>query len=122
VGASADTAPEPLPFEGEQLYELQGCSMAVLHTTPQHNQTWRPLGIAPSSPQENMMLREKTKNFKRLCDDPQVRQPRRLPVGAELLPGRGVHFRVWASQRCQVEVVLEGGPGRGLARSHGSSH
>jgi glycogen operon protein len=42
-----DTAPEPLPFEGEPLYELQGRSMAVLHTTPQHNQTWRALGIAP---------------------------------------------------------------------------
>jgi isoamylase len=42
-----DTAPEPLPFEGEPLYELQGRSMAVLHTTPQHNQTWRPLGTAP---------------------------------------------------------------------------
>jgi glycogen operon protein len=42
-----DTAPEPLPFEGEQLYELQDRSMAVLHTTPQHNQTRRPLGTAP---------------------------------------------------------------------------
>ena len=73
-----DTAPEPLPFEGEPLYELQGRSMAVLHTTPQYNQTWRPLGITTSSPQENIMLREKTKNFKQLCDDPHVRQPRRL--------------------------------------------
>src|SRR5687768_9585617 len=32
---------------------------------------------------------------------------RRLPVGAEVLPGGGVHFRVWAPQREKVEVVLE---------------
>lgn len=36
---------------------------------------------------------------------------RRLPVGAEVLPEGGVHFRVWAPRRKQVEVVLEGGPG-----------
>ena len=29
-----------------------------------------------------------------------------------MVPGKGVHFRVWASQRCHVEVVLEGGPGQ----------
>ena len=58
------------------------------------------------------MPREKTKNFKRLCDDPHVRQLRRLPVGAEVVPARGVHFRVWASQRQRVEVVLEGGRGQ----------
>lgn len=34
---------------------------------------------------------------------------RRLPVGAEALPGGGVHFRVWAPRRERVEVVLEGG-------------
>jgi len=28
-----------------------------------------------------------------------------------VLPSGGVHFRVWASQRQHVEVVLEGGPG-----------
>lgn len=38
---------------------------------------------------------------------------RRLPVGAEVLPGGGVHFRVWAPRRRKVEVVLEGGPGYG---------
>jgi maltooligosyltrehalose trehalohydrolase len=32
---------------------------------------------------------------------------RRLPVGAEALPGGGVHFRVWAPARRRVEVVLE---------------
>jgi maltooligosyltrehalose trehalohydrolase len=35
---------------------------------------------------------------------------RRLPVGAEVLPGGGVHFRVWAPRRREVEVVVEGGP------------
>jgi maltooligosyltrehalose trehalohydrolase len=36
---------------------------------------------------------------------------RRLPIGAELLPEGGVHFRVWAPRRSDVKVVLEGGPG-----------
>jgi maltooligosyltrehalose trehalohydrolase len=34
---------------------------------------------------------------------------RRLPVGAEIRPGGGVHFRVWAPIRKRVEVVFEGG-------------
>lgn len=34
-------------------------------------------------------------------------QPRRLPIGAEVRPSGGVHFRVWASRRRRVEVVLE---------------
>jgi maltooligosyltrehalose trehalohydrolase len=32
---------------------------------------------------------------------------RRLPVGAEAIPGGGGHFRVWAPRRRTVEVVLE---------------
>jgi maltooligosyltrehalose trehalohydrolase len=36
---------------------------------------------------------------------------RRLPVGAEVLPGGGVHFRVWAPLRRKVEVVLEASQG-----------
>ena len=32
---------------------------------------------------------------------------RRLPVGAEVQPVAGVHFRVWAPRRKRVEVVLE---------------
>jgi maltooligosyltrehalose trehalohydrolase len=41
---------------------------------------------------------------------------RRLPVGAELVPDGGVHFRVWAPRRRRVEVVFEGGVYReGLA-------
>jgi maltooligosyltrehalose trehalohydrolase len=35
---------------------------------------------------------------------------RRLPVGAEVFPEDGVHFRVWASRCQRVEVMLEGGP------------
>src|SRR4029453_1412109 len=38
-----------------------------------------------------------------------VRPQRRLPVGADVLPGGGGHVRVWAPQRQGVEVVLEGG-------------
>ncbi|MBI4447071.1 MAG: malto-oligosyltrehalose trehalohydrolase [Acidobacteria bacterium] len=33
---------------------------------------------------------------------------RGLPVGAELLKGGGVHFRLWAPRRKKVSVVLEG--------------
>src|SRR4051794_7438156 len=33
---------------------------------------------------------------------------RRLPIGAEPLPGSGVSFRVWAPRRRTVEVVFEG--------------
>ena len=32
---------------------------------------------------------------------------RRLPVGAEVLPDGGTHFRVWAPRRKSVEVVIE---------------
>src|SRR5262249_31695902 len=35
--------------------------------------------------------------------------PRRYPIGAEVRPHGGVHFRVWAPRRKRVEVVLEGG-------------
>lgn len=34
---------------------------------------------------------------------------RRLPIGAELAPDGGVHFRVWAPRAARVDVVLEGG-------------
>lgn len=33
---------------------------------------------------------------------------RRRPLGAEVLPGGGAHFRVWAPRRKQVEVVMHG--------------
>jgi maltooligosyltrehalose trehalohydrolase len=36
---------------------------------------------------------------------------RKLPVGAEVQPQGGVHFRVWAPRRKTVRVVLEHGPG-----------
>jgi maltooligosyltrehalose trehalohydrolase len=35
---------------------------------------------------------------------------RRLPIGAEALPGGGVHFRVWAPGRTSVDVVSQAGP------------
>ncbi|HXK61740.1 MAG TPA: malto-oligosyltrehalose trehalohydrolase, partial [Acidobacteriota bacterium] len=38
---------------------------------------------------------------------------RRLPIGAEVQPQGGVHFRVWAPRRRKVEVVLEEGAGNG---------
>lgn len=34
---------------------------------------------------------------------------RRLPVGAEVQPGGGVHFRVWAPAATRIAVALEGG-------------
>jgi maltooligosyltrehalose trehalohydrolase len=42
-----------------------------------------------------------------------TKQERRLPVGAEVLPGGGVSFRVWAVGHRRVEVVIEGDPGVG---------
>lgn len=36
---------------------------------------------------------------------------RRLPIGAEPVPGGGVHFRVWAPLHRTVEAVLEAGAG-----------
>src|SRR3954465_2340384 len=35
---------------------------------------------------------------------------RRLPVGAEPLPGGGVHFRVWAPRVREIAVEIDGGP------------
>src|SRR5687768_10360676 len=40
---------------------------------------------------------------------PATRPARRLPVGAELQPRGGVHFRVWAPERRRVRVRLEDG-------------
>jgi len=50
-----------------------------------------------------------------------VRAPtvRRVPVGAEVQPGGGVHFRVWAPGHRKIEVVLEGGPTVALAPEAG---
>jgi maltooligosyltrehalose trehalohydrolase len=39
---------------------------------------------------------------------------RRLPVGADVQPAGGVHFRVWAPASKSVVVEVEGGPSRGL--------
>jgi maltooligosyltrehalose trehalohydrolase len=45
----------------------------------------------------------------------QVRVERRLPVGADVHPNYGSHFRVWAPRRKRVEVVVEVG---GEKRAH----
>src|SRR4051812_20708481 len=47
---------------------------------------------------------------------------RRLPVGAEPMPGGGVHFRVWAPKRKTVEVVIEGGPGPVRLEAEGNGY
>src|SRR5713226_8682500 len=36
-----------------------------------------------------------------------MKQPRRLSIGAEVIQDGGVHFRVWAPRRKQVDVVLQ---------------
>ncbi|MGE0128423.1 MAG: malto-oligosyltrehalose trehalohydrolase [Blastocatellales bacterium] len=43
-------------------------------------------------------------------------RPRRMNIGAEVLPKSGTHFRVWAPRRRTVEVVIESGAecGRGV--------
>ena len=41
--------------------------------------------------------------------DPMAEPRRRIPVGAEVQPGGGVHFRVWAPRRRAVDVVFEEG-------------
>ena len=45
---------------------------------------------------------------------------RRLPIGAELQPGGGVHFRVWAPLRKRVEIVFPE-PGAHGAPRHGGA-
>jgi maltooligosyltrehalose trehalohydrolase len=39
---------------------------------------------------------------------------RRLPVGAEIQPGGGVHFRVWAPRAARVDLVLTDEPARAV--------
>lgn len=39
---------------------------------------------------------------------PVTKLKRRLPIGAEVLPQGGVHFRVWTSHRKKIAVVIEG--------------
>ncbi len=48
-----------------------------------------------------MLVKEPTRS----ASNPSV--SRRLPIGAEIVPG-GVHFRLWAPRRREVEVVFEG--------------
>lgn len=46
-----------------------------------------------------------------------MERQRRLPVGAEVLPEGGVHFRVWSPRRKKVSVVIEATAGPGGASS-----
>lgn len=39
---------------------------------------------------------------------------RRLPIGAEVLPGQGVHFRLWAPRANEAVLVVENGAARQL--------
>jgi maltooligosyltrehalose trehalohydrolase len=66
-----------------------------------------------------------TKETERKSSAVRAATARRLPVGAEVQPGGGVHFRVWAPGRRQVEVVLEDGPEVSLSpesRGYWSGH
>src|SRR5947209_6157916 len=48
---------------------------------------------------------------------------RRLSVGAEVLPGGGVDFRVWSTRCRRIEVVLEGsGAGSAFALEPEADH
>jgi len=50
---------------------------------------------------------------------PHVSVSRRLPVGAEVQTGGGVHFRVWAADHNAVDLVLEpGGPSEATQPAH----
>ena len=46
---------------------------------------------------------------------------RRYPIGAEVTP-EGLHFRVWACGRHEVEVVLKAGDGKEAAYPLRSEH
>src|SRR5689334_19664182 len=43
-----------------------------------------------------------------------MERTRRLPIGAEVIPGEGVHFRVWAPDRKAVAVVFNEGDAAAL--------
>ncbi|RJP14571.1 MAG: malto-oligosyltrehalose trehalohydrolase [Candidatus Abyssobacteria bacterium SURF_5] len=46
------------------------------------------------------------------------RDRRKLPIGAEIIPGRGVHFRVWAPRRENVSVVVENAGGKKAKKAY----
>jgi maltooligosyltrehalose trehalohydrolase len=50
---------------------------------------------------------DKMETVGQVADDAEILRWRRLPVGAEVVPQRGVHFRVWAKGCQHVTVVLE---------------
>jgi maltooligosyltrehalose trehalohydrolase len=61
------------------------------------------------------MASDKIESAGRMDDHLDIVKRRRLPVGAEVLPQGGVHFRVWA-RRCQhISVIIEAGERPGAA-------
>jgi maltooligosyltrehalose trehalohydrolase len=61
------------------------------------------------------MATEEIEPVTRRALDLQTLKRRRLPIGAEVLPGVGVHFRVWSTRAQRVEVIIDGGAASGLA-------
>jgi maltooligosyltrehalose trehalohydrolase len=61
------------------------------------------------------MATEGMETVGRMDDALEILRERRLPVGAEVLPQGGVHFRVWATGCQRVVVVIEGGFKSGVA-------
>jgi maltooligosyltrehalose trehalohydrolase len=61
------------------------------------------------------MATDKREAVAQAGDDVENLRQRRLPVGAEVLPQGGVHFRVWVSRCQQVTVVIETGLESGAA-------
>src|SRR5262245_61548912 len=54
-----------------------------------------------------MMATDKKEAVGQVAEDAEILRRRRLPVGAEVVPHRGVHFRVWANGCQHLTVVLE---------------
>ena len=66
------------------------------------------------------MLKTETQPVKRLWETPDVKPPRRLPVGAEVLRGGASIFGYGPHNAARWTWSSKGDPGRGPARSHGS--
>src|SRR5579864_294123 len=81
----------------------------VLDTSPRpSSQEDRRQSRTPRSRSRHRIARRGTTSIGLQFPRETMALPRRLPVGAEILEERGVHFRVWAPKRQKVEVILEG--------------
>src|ERR1043166_6857944 len=74
-----------------------------------HSERSRPT-IGETDNREKITTMTVTYHGEQPPDAPHALPRRRLPVGAEVLPEGGVHFRVWASKPRRVDVVLDSGP------------